>query len=443
MVLISVSVYTIITIPYDEAVILWRAGEQHWLDVPRNAYPTWFSIVLQKRLPETIIADTSKPAVGSVKVIVPAGEQLRVLKSELSFRFEYDDFPSEINVFYRVHYSVSPPQITLTWVKPDGSQIELRKMAPSSDGSYYLMTDPRIVSEGLNRIQTATGERPDYELTAPVVLFGVEDASILKQETLQVMKGNYRLVIEGLLFDPHSDFDAKLVVYGKVYGWAGTDHLRRDIGIALLWGTPVALAFGVVAAISITLIQMTIGALSAWYSRVLDAAIQRINEVAIVLPLLPVLIMVQTLYKLNIWLILLIVIALFSLGPGVKFYRAQFLQLKELPYVEAAKAYGVGNFRIVFFHLMPRVLPSAIPPIVFAVPDFVFLEAVLAILGLGDPLTPTWGKVIEDAFYGGALFKGYYYWILEPSLLLVVTTMGFVSLGLALDKVFNPRLREV
>ncbi|MDW8042109.1 MAG: ABC transporter permease [Nitrososphaerota archaeon] len=441
--LVSISIYTVIAIPYDEAVKLWRAGEQHWLDSPRHAYPTWYSIVLQKRLPETIIVDTSTPRTGSIKVVVPAGEQLRILKSELSFRFDYDDFPSEINIFYKVRYSVSPPQITITWIKPDGTQLELRKMAPSSDGSYYLMTDPQIVNEGLSRLQAKTGQRPDYELTAPVVLFGIEDATMIKQETLQVMKGTYRLVVDGLLFDPQSDFDAKLVVYGKVYGWAGTDHLRRDIGIALLWGTPVALAFGVVAAVSIALIQMTIGALSAWYSRVMDAVIQRVNEVAIVLPLLPVLIMVQTLYKLNIWLILLIVIALFSLGPGVKFYRAQFLQLKELAYIEAAKAYGVSNPRIVFLHLMPRVLPTAIPPIVFAVPDFVFLEAVLAILGLGDPLTPTWGKVVEDAFYGGALFKGYYYWILEPSLLLVVTTMGFVSLGLALDKVFNPRLREV
>lgn len=441
--LVVLSVYTVVTVPYDEAVRLWRAGELHWVETPRFAYPTWYSWIVQKRLPETIVVDTAKPGPGSIKVVVPAGEQLRVYKAELSFRFDYDDFPSEINVFYRVRYAVSPPQVTMSWVKPDGTQIELKKFAVASNGSYYLMTDPRITAEAVSRLQAKTGQRPGYELTAPIVLFGVEDASMLSQETLQVMRGTYRLMIEGLFFDPQSDFDARLVVYGKVYGWAGTDHLRRDIGIALLWGTPVALAFGVVAAVSIALTQITIGALSAWYSRVFDNVVQRVNEIVIVLPLLPVLIMIQTLYKLSIWSILLVVIAFSSLGAGVKFYRAQFLQLRELAYVEAAKAYGVSSPRIVFVHLIPRVLPTAIPPIVLAVPDFVFLEAALAILGLGDPLTPTWGKVIQDAFYGGALFKGYYYWILEPSFLVVLTAIGFVSLGLALDKIFNPRLREV
>jgi peptide/nickel transport system permease protein len=124
------------------------------------------------------------------------------------------------------------------------------------------------------------------------------------------------------MFEPDADVDVKLVVYGKVYGWAGTDHLRRDIGIALLWGTPIALLFGVSAAVSIALIQMTIGAVSAWFRGVVDTAMQRVVEIFLVLPFLPVLIMVSTLYKVNIWVILLIVIALSSFGPGVKNYRA-------------------------------------------------------------------------------------------------------------------------
>jgi peptide/nickel transport system permease protein len=83
-----------------------------------------------------------------------------------------------------------------------------------------------------------------------------------------------------------------------------------------------------------------------------------------------------------------------------------------------------------------------IPSIVFSVADFVFLEAALAILGIGDPRTPTWGKVIQDSFYGGALFKGLYYWTLEPAFLLLITSLSFALVGFALDKIFNPRLRE-
>jgi peptide/nickel transport system permease protein len=245
------------------------------------------------------------------------------------------------------------------------------------------------------------------------------------------------------MFEPDADVDVKLVVYGKVYGWAGTDHLRRDIGIALLWGTPIALLFGVSAAVSIALIQMTIGAVSAWFRGVVDTAMQRVVEIFLVLPFLPVLIMVSTLYKVNIW------------GNPPHSHRPKLLRTRckklprplptaaESPYIEAARSYGAGNLRILVLHLIPRVLPTMIPSVVLSAADFVFLEAALAILGIGDPVTPTWGKVIEDAFYAGALFKGQYYWVLIPSALLAATSVSFALIGFTLDKIFNPRLREM
>jgi peptide/nickel transport system permease protein len=257
------------------------------------------------------------------------------------------------------------------------------------------------------------------------------------------MKGNYRLWIDGIIFETSVDLDAKLVVYGKVYGWAGTDHLRRDLGIALLWGTPIALSFGVVASVSIALIQMFIGAVSAWFLGGVDTVIQRITEIFMVLPFLPILIMISTFYKFNIWILLLVVIALTIFGGGVKNYRAMFLQIKEFPYVEAARAYGAGNIRILIYYLIPKVLPTIIPSMVLSVADFVFLEAALAILGLGDPLAPTWGKIIDDAYTNGALYKGLYYWVLEPSILLAATSLSFAMLGFTLDKIFNPKLKEM
>jgi peptide/nickel transport system permease protein len=442
MVLVAISIYTVIAIPYEEAVRLWRAGEQHWLDAPRNAFPSWYSFILQKRLPETIIKDTTKPGPGVYKVIVPAGEVVRILRIDIDFRFDYDDFPSEINIFYSVRFNRSAPQITMTLTKPDGTTIQLRKFTPTSDGAYYVSVDQALTSREVERVVAKLGPRPNYELSPTITLFAVEDRSILESDKVQVMKGNYRLSVEGLLFDPQSDFDVKLVVYGKVYGWAGTDHLRRDIGIALLWGTPIALSFGLIAAVAVALIQMSVGAVSAWFGGAVDNAIQRVTEVFIVLPFLPTLIMVQTLYKVDIWTLLLVIVALLSFGPGVKNYRALFLQLKESQYIEAAKSYGAGSARIVLLHLVPRVIPTMIPSIVFSVADFVFLEAALAILGIGDPRTPTWGKVIQDSFYGGALFKGLYYWTLEPAFLLLITSLSFALVGFALDKIFNPRLRE-
>ena len=139
---------------------------------------------------------------------------------------------------------------------------------------------------------------------------------------------------------------------------------------------------------------------------------------------------------------MLTVVILLSIFTGaIKTYRAMFIQVRESAYVEAAQAYGASNGRLIFSYLIPRLIPMVIPALVVGIPGFVFLEAALAVLGLGDPVLPTWGKVINEARTNGALYQGLYYWVLEPSVLLIVTGLSFSLLGFSLDRIFNPRLR--
>jgi peptide/nickel transport system permease protein len=169
--------------------------------------------------------------------------------------------------------------------------------------------------------------------------------------------------------------------------------------------------------------------------------LQRITEVNLVLPFLPILIMIGTFYSRSIFVILGAVVILGIFGSGIKTFRAVFMQVKESPYIEAARSYGASNTRIIFMYMIPRLIPMLIPQFVVLIPAYVFLEASLAILGLGDPTLPTWGKIIQDSESQGALFQGWYYWVLEPSALLMVTGLAFSVVGYALDRVFNPRLR--
>lgn len=440
--LVGVSIYAIVALPYEEATRLWRAGEQYWLDNPRNALPSWMNIFSQKRLPETIVLTTEKVQVGVSKAIVPA-EKFSIIKIKFSFNYEYDDFPSEINLFFKAKFNESSPYLTIYWVKPNRDQINLKTLLVSREDRYYISGDEDMTKELRRDISKKINVTIEYETPATILLFAQEDAGILNPDTAKVMKGTYELLIDGIAFETNADLNAKLVVYGKVYGLAGTDHYRRDLSIALLWGTPIALSFGVTASVTIALIQMFIGAISAWFGGKMDTVLQRVTEVFMILPFLPLLIMISTFYKFNIWVLLAVVIALTVFGSGVKNYRAIFLQVKEFPYVEAARAYGAGNLRIIMFYLIPKVLPTMIPSIVISVADFVFLEAALAILGLGDPLAPTWGKIIDDAYTQGALYKGLYYWVLQPSVMLALTSLSFAMLGFALDKIFNPRLKEM
>ncbi len=254
--------------------------------------------------------------------------------------------------------------------------------------------------------------------------------------------GRYQLWITGTTFEPDSDINVEFVLHGQVFGLAGTDHARRDLVVPLLWGAPVALAFGLIASVGTAVLTMVISALGSWYGGWVDELIQRITEINLVLPFLSILILIGTFYSRSIWVILGATIALSIFTGAIKGFRSIFIQLKESMYIEAARAYGASNSRIVFLYLIPRMIPLLIPGLVLSVPAFVFLEAGLAVLGLGDPVLPTWGKMIDDANRNGALYRGYYYWILEPTTLLMVTGLGFAMLGFALDRVFNPKLRD-
>ena len=422
--LIVLSIYTVIAIPYSEGMRLWRGGEDIWIENPRNARPSWVNFFLKERLPQTIIVNTQP---GATKVGKPLPGGLRAVDMTLSFNYPYDAFPSEINLFLKANFKENRPYVSFFWLTPDGRRIPLGERSVRASERFSISLDRHLAQR--------LGRRPPE-----IGLFTMPNATV---DNAVPLRGRYQLQLEGFLFEEGSNLEAKLVVYGQVYGLAGTDHRRRDIMVALLWGTPVALAFGFIAAVGSTLTTLLIAAIGVWFGRWVDAVIQRVTEVNAILPVLPILIMIGIFYSRSLWVMLgaIILLSIFSLG--IKTYRSILLQVKESPYIEAARTYGTGNFRIIFRYMIPRIIPVLIPQFVTLIPSFVFLEAGLAVLGLGDPVLPTWGKVVNDAYANGALYKGYYYWVLAPSVLLMLTGFGFALVGFALDRVFNPRLRTL
>jgi len=417
-VLVIISIYTVIAIPMSEGIRLWRGAGGVWLENPRHAMPAWINLLPGVNMPETIVI---RSGVAGTKTVSEAGE----LTISLPFNYDYDTFPSEIGLFFTASFAQVAPFGTVSWLTPDGREIRLREGRLGTE---------RFVVSGDARLRSRLRASPEIGLfSAPST-----DAAAAPQ----VQRGNYELRIVGHLFEADSDLDVTMVVYGRVHGLAGTDHMRRDLAVALLWGTPIALIFGLAAAVVIAGTQFTLGAISAYYGGKTDGTVQFFTRVNMVVPFLPILMMVAIFWSRSIWAILAVVIAVSLMGGGVLLYRSMFLQAKEAPYIEAARAYGAKNRRVVFRYLMPRVLPVLIPGFVTAIPAFVFLEATLALLGLGDPSLPTWGKVLADSGMG-ALLHGHYYWVLQPAILLMFTGFAFALVGFALDRIFNPRLRSL
>jgi peptide/nickel transport system permease protein len=422
-VLIGLAVYALVSIPYSEAIRLWRGGEDIWYAVPKNAPPVWYNLFRSDDLPETLTINSQDGGVEKSRSVVSEG--ITQISMPFSFDYPYQRFPKELIIFFNAEYDEKQPYISLTWLTPDGREIRVADFAIIQTDSYRAAQDEKLVRR-LEGQPVEQGLFADPQAEEPIAL-----------------PGTYTLQVSALVFEEEASVDAELVLYGQVHGLAGTDHRRRDLKVALLWGTPIALSFGLLAAVGTTITTMSIAAIGVWFGAWVDELIQRITEVRLILPVLPILIMVGAFYSRSIWLMLGVVILLNIFGDAIKTYRAVFLQVKEAPYIEAARAYGASDARIIFAYLIPRIVPLLIPQLVVLVPTFVFLEASLAVLGLGDPVLPTWGKMINDARVNGALYEGQYYWLLEPAALLMLTGLAFSLLGFALDRVFNPRLREL
>ncbi len=425
---VAISIYTVIAIPYSQAIRMWRGGEEIWGDNPRLAAPTWVNYFRSKKLPTTIKVLSTDPGVEQYQEQVD--DNLWIKDTVYTFEYTADEFPQDLAVTLVAEFEKRAPYVSLIFVRPDGKEISLGDLSVKGKRQVFLVSQAAQLRQKLQL-------PPNRE--SIIGLFAQDPHA----EEVEVLKGTYQVRVEGTLFEPESSIESKLVVYGKVHGWAGTDHLRRDLRIALLWGAPVALSFGLLAALGTTLLSMTIAAIGVWFGGWVDGIIQRITEVNMVLPVLPILIMIGISISRSLAVMLLAIVALSIFGASIKTNRAIFLQVKSLPYIEAARAYGASDLRIVFLYMIPRIIPTVIPSLVLGIPSFVFLEASLAVLGLGDPVLPTWGKVIDDARVNGALLQGHFYWMLEPSFALMITGVAFAMLGFSLDRIFNPRLREL
>ncbi len=422
--LLAVSVYALITIPYSEAVRLWRGGEDVWYQNPKYAAPAWFNTFSSRKEPVSFAVKTMDGSMS--KTITPSSDpEISTVDITYSFDYAYDGVPQELLIYFTSQYKEKFTFVSVSWITPDDRTIRIADMAAAHTLTFRFSQDQKLQKRlKTEDVMQAIFVDPESPAQAP-------------------LKGRYQLVINGTTFEKDATIDAEFVLHGELFGAAGTDKYRRDLLLPLLYGTPIALAFGLLAALGTSLLTMIIAAAGTWYGGWLDELIQRITEVNLVLPFLAILIMVGTFYSRSIWTILGVTILLSIFSGSIKTYRAIFMQSKESSYIEAARAYGASSSRIIFSYLIPRMVPLLIPALVSAVPSFVFLEASLAVLGLGDPVLPTWGKVINDAFADGALYQGRYYWVLEPAILLMITGFGFAMLGFALDRIFNPRLRDV
>ncbi len=239
----------------------------------------------------------------------------------------------------------------------------------------------------------------------------------------------------------------KLIVKGSVYGFMGTDANGRDLALGLLYGFPLAIAIGFFVAGLTSLIGLIAGVVSGYYGGIVDEIIQRIVDVMGNIPLLPILIIIAMALMVTyaeaplvVLMGILTVLIVFGWGGLAIIVRAMTLSIKEEPYIEAAKALGSSNRRIIFKHIIPQVIPYVVASLVFSVPGAILTEAGLSVLGIRHGY-PTWGAILSEAYRYMRVAMEALWWVLPPGILISITSLTFVLLGMALEKLVEPRLR--
>ena len=435
-VLILGSLYAVIFLPYEKIGDDWsRSAFMGQPQTPKLARPAWTNLFIKGSYLSTLKLNS---AAGDTEYefISLNGDTNQIIQT-FSFDYDYAAFPSEIFLYLSSNFESKRGFASIFWRTPDGRELELRT-TDVSNLTYYDFESGinyrRWVNDNPNwstwfNIEDLTRNSPHFLLFADPA-----------QPVPKVVQGQYEVVIEGFTFEPNSNVQAELVMLGQVYGLAGTDFYRRDLTVPLLWGMPFALLIGLGGALFTTIISMALSATGVWFGGWVDNFVQRLIDVNLVLPILAIAVMAYAFLGVSVWAILIVYVFLNAFGTPTKNFRAAFLQIKDAPYIEAAKAYGANNNRIILKYMVPRLIPVLIPQLVILIPAFVFLEATLGFFNI-RMLYPTWGTVIYQAAMRGGIF-GSRFWMLQPIVLLLLTGLGFSLFGLALERILNPRLSE-
>ena len=226
----------------------------------------------------------------------------------------------------------------------------------------------------------------------------------------------------------------------------GTDDLGRDLLGRLLWGGRVSIAVGITAVFIAITLGTAVGALAGYFGK-LDNPLMRVTDVFLSLPILPLLLVIIYLFReaiaarfgpdVGIFIMIVVVIGVLNWMPVARLVRASFLSLKNKEFVEAARAVGSTDRRIIFGHILPNVLSPVLVAATIGVGGAILTESTLSFLGLGfPPDVPTWGRILYDSQNFIDIAP---HWAIFPGLCIFLIVLSINYIGDGLRDALDPR----
>lgn len=255
------------------------------------------------------------------------------------------------------------------------------------------------------------------------------------------------LVLLALFADVIADYDTVVIkqnLGNRLKGpsaehWLGTDEFGRDIFARLVHGARVSLKVGIIAVGISIILGGILGALAGFYGGKIDNIIMRVMDVFLAVPSILLAIAIVSALGPSI-LNLMVAISISSVPGYARIVRASVLSIRDQEFVEAARAIGANNARIIFRHIIPNSLAPVIVQGTLGVASAILSTAGLSFIGLGiQPPAPEWGSMLS----GGRQYLRYAWWVTTfPGVAIMITILSLNLLGDGLRDALDPRLKQ-
>lgn len=227
----------------------------------------------------------------------------------------------------------------------------------------------------------------------------------------------------------------------------GTNDLGQDILSELIYGASVSLTIGVVSAVAAVIIGVIMGTVAGYKGGLVDEVLMRIVDLFMVMPNLLLVIFLAMVFRgtwlgTQMFLVLIIAMAITSWPTVARVVRSMVISLKERPFVESARAIGASDRYIMLRYLLPSVAPLILAETLLRTANNMMVEASLSFLGLGDATKKSWGVMLHYAFSRQALVLGMWSWVVPPGLMISLSVLSLLLVGQALEVYVNPMLRR-
>jgi peptide/nickel transport system permease protein len=219
-----------------------------------------------------------------------------------------------------------------------------------------------------------------------------------------------------------------------------TGRLQRDVFTLVVNGARLSLLIGLLSTAISVVIGAIWGGVAGYFGGLLDTIMMRIVDAILSLPLLFLILVASKFLGAGNWLVVTLIFGLFGWAGLARLVRGQFLSLREEAFVDAARAVGVSDSRIIFRHILPNSLSPIIVAATLSVAGVIVSEAFVSYLGFGvDVSQPTWGNVLSNSLE--FITQGNWWWAFFPGAAIVLTVLGINFMGDGLRDALDPRSR--